>query len=97
MTNRQTVRLIAGTDIALAPRALPAVTEARLLAESAAQILRQIERGEYPPERIDSATWRLADALLSLGQYAHIRWPTVPTPGVDEPTGRGAMLSKASP
>lgn len=60
----------------------------------AAELLRELAEGQDPEgTRIDSIAWRLADALLLLAQYTREQYPGCPTPGVDFPTGRGAMLS----
>lgn len=72
-----------------------AVWEARVLLETADRILARIESGRYPPDRIDSVAWRIADALLIVGQESNRLWPGSPTPGVTKPTGRGAMLASS--
>lgn len=61
--------------------------------EAALSIARSIHSGSYPPDHIDSVAWRLADALSLIGQYAHCKFPGDETPGIDHPTGRGAMLA----
>jgi len=72
-----------------APGPLP---EARALVTGALRILERIESGRYPADRVDSVTWRLADALQVLGEFAAHTWPGSPTPGITTPTGRGAKL-----
>jgi hypothetical protein len=84
-------RRICKADIANA-RELHPIAEAADLVQTAGRILERIESGAYPPDRIDSACWRLADALLVLGQFAYRTWPDSPTPGVTSRTGRGAKL-----
>ena len=66
--------------------------EALLMVKAAYKILNRIFEKKYQPDRIDSVTWRLADSLLILGCYAKRQWPNSPTPGVNQPTGRGAMI-----
>lgn len=66
---------------------------AAALAEAAARIAREVEAGRQPLYRLESVSWRLADAL------EHVRHAVVGTdaegtlPGVDEPTGMGARLT----
>ena len=55
------------------------------LAAAAAQIL------ERHPDRVDSATWRLADALALLSVEGE------DLPGVHEPTGMGAQIRLHDP
>ncbi len=61
---------------------------------TALRILEQMETGQQPIDRVDSVTWRLADTLLILGRWADTVWPGTETPGYNDPTGRGAMLTK---
>lgn len=66
------------------------ISNARLaasLARSAVRILEHIEAGHSPESRIDSVTWRLADALYRLRQYGDGDMP-----GIDCYTGLGARL-----
>lgn len=74
-----------------------AMWEARALLETAGRIMQRIESGQYPADRIDSVAWRIADALLIVGQEARRVWPKSPTPGITDPTGRGAMLAPSEP
>jgi len=66
--------------------------EALSLLKAAVLISERIASGDYPPDRVDSVTWRIADALMILRDYAAEEWPGSPTPGANKPTGRGAML-----
>jgi len=72
------------------------ITHVRCLLEAAARIAQRIETGQYKPDRIDSVTWRTADALLYMRRYVEDRWPHDTSPGIHEKTGMGAMLSRDS-
>lgn len=92
--------MTAGIEIKLAseyglPEKKEPMDEAVDLICTAKRIAQRIVDGKYPPDRVDSVTWRLADALLVLRDYANKKWPGSPTPGANVPTGRGAMLSRA--
>lgn len=63
-----------------------AYAEAASMVNTAARLLADISTGEQPECRLDSVSWRLADALQLLGKT------TDNLPGVHEPTGRGAQL-----
>ena len=67
--------------------------EALSLLKTAASIAQSIVDKENPPDMVDSVTWRIADALMILREYAEARWPGSRTPGVNFPTGRGAILA----
>jgi hypothetical protein len=54
--------------------------EAEELLRVALADLQRINKGTSPQDRIDSVTWRLADALLLLGQHAVATWPGAPSP-----------------
>lgn len=70
------------------------ITEIASLLRTAARIAERIEQGRYPEDRIDSAAWRAADALLLIREYTNERWPENASPGIHEPTRRGAQLAK---
>ena len=88
--DRPPYRVVTAAD--LSPSTPGPIAEARALVETALLILKRIEDGTNPPDKIDSVTWRLADALQVLGAHAAATWPGSPTPGVTHPTGRGAKL-----
>lgn len=66
--------------------------EALSLLQTAVGILEKIEYGRYSCDRLDSVTWRTADALLLLGKACEEKWPRGETPGINVKTGRGARL-----
>jgi uncharacterized protein YijF (DUF1287 family) len=57
------------------------------LIQSAAKTL---EKSIQDPHRLDSVTWRLADALGLIGESVN----EYRNPGLDHPTGRGYLLTK---
>lgn len=67
--------------------------EALSLLKTAALIAQSIVDKESPPDRVDSVTWRIADALMILREYAEAKWPGSRTPGANFPTGLGAILA----
>ncbi len=85
------VNLITASEVELAALKTP-MGDALDLLRTAVLIAERIVAGHYPPDRVDSVTWRAADALLILRDYAEQTWPGSPTPGANRPTGRGAML-----
>lgn len=69
------------------------LAEAIDLIDAAMSIALRVQSASEPPDRIDSVAWRLADALLLIGEYAHQLFPGSETPGIDYPTGRDAQLA----
>jgi hypothetical protein len=67
--------------------------EAAELCRGAATLLQEIAEGKTYAGRLDSASWRIADALLLVAQAAEAAG-LERIPGITTPTGRGARLQE---
>ncbi len=70
----------------------PELTEASALVDAAADLLRRIDRGELPAERLGAVSGALADALVLLAGHVAREHPDLALPGLTAASGRGALL-----